>query len=127
MLRLPQAHSLAFGQLFRLFAPAAVVSAALLFISREAIVPVPTWLVVLAAALSIPTYPIGCAKLQYWYNVRKAARQGAMMPPRWDGKMIGNWDLLQLLDQAYLRGFLSKTQICRCDSEYSTLMHVSQL
>lgn len=106
MLRLPLAHSLVLGQLLRLLAPAVFTSLIVLLAPAHVQATVPTWLVVLAAALAIPTYHIGRSKLRTWHNMRKAARLGATMPVRWDGKMPGNVDLLQRVDKAYWNGYL---------------------
>jgi hypothetical protein len=65
---------------------------------------IPTCSIAVMAFLSAPAYQVGCAKLNYWLNERKAARLGAALSPRWDDKLIGNWDIMQLLDKAYFEG-----------------------
>ena len=109
MIRPSQAHSLVLGQVFRLFSPAVLVAAVLALASRRTSVVIPNWLGAIIVALTIPTYHIGHATLRYWRNARKAARLGAVLPPRWQGNLPGSYDLLQLVDQAYYRGFLSET------------------
>jgi hypothetical protein len=105
---LTQAHYLVFGQLCRLVAPAVAASALLLAIRHLQPIAAPAWIDALLALVAIPVYHVGRAYWQYWQNARKAARLGATLPPRWDGKLPGNWDVLQLVDQAYFKGYLSE-------------------
>lgn len=109
MIRLSQAHSLVLGQVFRLLVPAVITCAALVLTSRQTNASLSTWLITFLAIFAVPSYHIGYAKLRYWHNARKAARLGAVLPPRWQGNLPGSWDLMQLVDQAYYRGFLSKS------------------
>lgn len=107
MAHLPHALSLVIQQFSRLIYPALVLSGVLITFNKIAVNSVPTWAIAAAAITSIIPYHIGLAKLRYWQHTRKAARLGAILPPQWDGKAIGNRDLLALLDDAYFNGYLS--------------------
>lgn len=109
---LRRAHLLVLGQLCRLFAPAVASAGILLLVRKLGLCALPLWLISLAALVAIPVFHIGRAKLQYWQHARKAAQMGAAMPPKWEGKLIGSWDILQLLDDAYFNGYLSKHALC---------------
>lgn len=118
MLLIPLAHSLVLGQLFRLLTPIVLASAIVSLCSTYAKVTVPTWLVVLVAALAIPTYHIGRSELRSWRNIRKAARLGATMPVRWDGKMPGNLDHLHRINEEYWNGYLGEFSYRICTHRY---------
>ena len=111
---LTQAHYLVFGQLCRLVAPAVVASALLLAIRHLQPIAAPAWIDALLALVAIPVYHVGRAYWQNWQNACKAARLGATLLPRWDGKLPGNWDVLQLVDQAYFKGYLSECVAIDC-------------
>lgn len=115
---LPLAHSLVLGQLFRLLTPVVLASAIVSLSSTYTKVTVPTWLVVLVATLAIPTYHIGRSELRSWRNIRKAARLGATMPVRWDGKMPGNLNLLHRINEAYWNGYLGEFSYRICSHGY---------
>lgn len=65
----------------------------------------PTLLVALVAIASIPA--VYAARIAYmnWIVPRRAARMGAVLPPRWDGKSFGNRDILQHILDQYLKGY----------------------
>lgn len=105
---LPRAHSLALRQFAHFIFPAAVFVTCLLFINRHSARTIPKWAIALAATVSIPPYHILRAWFQYWRNASQAARFGAVLPPRWDGKLPGNWDLLMGLNNAVENGYLSE-------------------
>ncbi|KAH9927188.1 cytochrome P450 monooxygenase pc-2 [Epithele typhae] len=50
--------------------------------------------VVLLAVLSVPATFAARVQLNAWSVRRRARRAGAVLPPRWDGKRIGNFDIL---------------------------------
>ena len=104
---LSRAQSLALGQLARLLFPATLVLAGCLVADKTSVVKVPKWLMALAAVFSIPPYHVGGAWLRYWREGRKAARLGARLPPRWDGKLPGNGDVMMLVAESAATGFLS--------------------
>lgn len=99
---------LVFLQVCSIAAPAVLISVFLLLLRECTVVLISNWLTALVAFLAIPVYHIGRAKVQYWLNERKAAKLGAALPPRWDGKLIGNWDNLMSANKALVEGFLSK-------------------
>lgn len=107
----PQALSLASQQLAYLFYPSVLTSSILFVLRRHAsldlVSRLPTWAIVLSGLLSIPVFHIGKAKIDDIAVARKAARLGAKLPPRWNGKAVGNTDILALLTDAALNGFLS--------------------
>ena len=108
MVRVPFTLSLICGQLARLVFPALVLSVALSLLNEISVVFIPGWVIVIASLACIFPYHIVAAKFRYWKNCRKAAQLGAIMPPRWKGKAIGNRDVLQLLDDAFRNGYLSR-------------------
>lgn len=107
MARLTRAHFLVLSQLARLLLPASVVVASLLVVDRHATVTIPKWFIALAAVLSIPPYHICAAWVRYWQDSRRATALGAVLPPRWDGKLPGNWDVLTLVNRGASEGYLS--------------------
>ena len=108
MARLPLAHSLALAQLSRLIFPAVSLTGILLGLRRYASVPLPTKAVAVLAVACIVPYHIAKARFTLWRNERKAAKLGAVLPPRYPGKSIGNKDVLDLLNDAYFHGYLSE-------------------
>ena len=105
MARLTLAHKVAAAQLIRFVFPATLVVVGLLVTNRLS--SLPKWLITVTAVLSIPPYHICGAWIRYWRNARRAARMGAVLPPRWDGKLPGNWDVLDLVNRSVEEGFLS--------------------
>lgn len=109
---IPQALSLVTQQLAYLFYPSVLTSSILFALRRHASIDLasrlPTWAVVISSLLSIPVFHIGKAKINDFVVARKADRMGAQMVPRWDGKSVGNVDLLVKLTNAATTGFLSE-------------------
>ncbi|GJE84229.1 cytochrome P450 [Phanerochaete sordida] len=102
------AHTLAAGQFVRLIAPALAVWVFVAAARRsQHLGTAPVWVDALVALIAIPAFHVGRAHWQYAHRRRKAARLGATLPPRWDGKLPANFDVLQLVDKAYREGFLS--------------------
>ena len=99
---------LVFLQVCSFAGPAVLVSVSMFLLREHAGVHIANWLMAILAVLAIPIYHIGRGKSEYWLNERKAARLGASLPPRWDGKLIGNWDVLMHASKAYTQEFLSK-------------------
>ncbi|EKM59239.1 uncharacterized protein PHACADRAFT_249541 [Phanerochaete carnosa HHB-10118-sp] len=103
-MRLSQAHALVLGQLVRLVAPAAAVGALLLTLRRLELAAAPVWA---GALIAVPAFHVGRAWWLYRRHARTAARLGATLPPCWEGRLPGGVDILQLMDYAYRKGFLS--------------------
>ena len=104
----PQAHILVFQQLCALLSPAVFTGLLLTAVRRYAGVSVPIPAIVLAAVVSIPCFIVGSAKFWLWRVKRKAARLGAVLPPMWTDKSIGNLDTMKMLVKSWRTGFLSK-------------------
>ncbi|KAL7282251.1 hypothetical protein ACG7TL_003720 [Trametes sanguinea] len=65
-------------------------------------------LIIVAALLSVPA---GCAARIFfrdWSACRRAASLGAVLPPRWDGRSIGNFDLLTDFLERFHTGYLGE-------------------
>lgn len=113
------AQSLALVHLVHLFTPPLVAVVLLTALARFPSLAVPTWASILVPLVSIPTFFLGRARLRYWRNTRRAAQLGAQLPPRWEGKLPGNWDVVMLADDSYTKGFLSELSLrfrSRCNS-----------
>ncbi|PSR74971.1 hypothetical protein PHLCEN_2v9385 [Hermanssonia centrifuga] len=104
---LPQAYVLILRQLTPLIYPTILVIASFSFLRRLLNVVVPTWIVVIAVLISMPSFMITRAQIFHWLNARRAARLGAVLPPRWNGKRIGNLDVLEVLRKINVDGYLS--------------------
>ncbi len=109
---LPQAHVLILRQLTPLIYPTILVIASFSFLRRLLNVVVPTWIVVIAVLISMPSFTITRAQIVHWLNARRAARLGAVLPPRWNGKRIGNLDVLEVLRKINVDGYLSELGFC---------------
>ncbi|KAI0751542.1 cytochrome P450 monooxygenase pc-2 [Daedaleopsis nitida] len=62
------------------------------------------WLV-LVAVLSVPAAYATRIFYREWSVKRRAARMGAVLPPSWDGKGIGNMDILKMSIEMFYRGY----------------------
>ena len=60
----------------------------------------------LGDALSVPAALAVSVAYRGWTRRRGAARLGAVLPPRWDGKRIGNIDLLNYSIERFHNGYL---------------------
>ncbi len=69
---------------------------------------IPTALVVLAAFLSIPATFSFRIVLKNLRTRRAAKRMGAILPPRWDGRSFGNFDLLQHTVDRFQNGYIGQ-------------------
>ncbi|KAI9066435.1 cytochrome P450 monooxygenase pc-2 [Trametes sanguinea] len=67
----------------------------------------PTVAIIVIAGLSIPTLYILRIALHEWHVRRAAARIGAVLPPRWEGRSIGNLDILNHVMERFYNGYLS--------------------
>ncbi|OSC98991.1 cytochrome P450 monooxygenase pc-2 [Trametes coccinea BRFM310] len=107
--RMPPGFSFLLGQLVTYFAPAMV----LVLISQsllDALLGAEAWSpsIIVAALLSVPA---GCAARIFfrdWSARRRAASLGAVLPPRWDGRLIGNFDLLTDFLERFHTGYLGE-------------------
>lgn len=88
--------------------PSVITAAALILLRRLTRFWIPTWAVVCLAVLSLPAVH----SLDIWRRdrqiARKAARMGAVLPPREQGRWPGGIDLLMVLTRAFETGFLSE-------------------
>ena len=107
---LRQAVRLALQRLALFLYPSLLTASLLVLLRRNAplLARMPTWAVVLSGFISIPTFHIGRAKLEELIIARKAARLGAQLPPRWEGKSIGDVDVLTYMMNEFNNGFLSQ-------------------
>ncbi|KAI0779781.1 cytochrome P450 monooxygenase pc-2 [Fomes fomentarius] len=67
-----------------------------------------TFWIALAAVLSIPAVYVGRILYRDWSVEQRAARVGAVLPPRWDGKSFGNVDILKYSLEMFRRGYLGE-------------------
>ncbi|GBE84577.1 cytochrome P450 monooxygenase pc-3 [Sparassis latifolia] len=105
MIRLPPGVSFLVRGAVLIAAPPAFVIYLNNFLSRHFQHTLPTWIAVLAAVLSTPIIIVLNNWLRSWRIRRAAVRLGAVLPPRWDGKWIGNIDLLRKSMDAFLNGY----------------------
>lgn len=87
------------------FAPVCVVIVAN-FIWRHTDVALPTWPVTLLTVASTPLTILVRVWYRQWKYQRAAARLGAIMPPRWVGKKLGNLDILKEMLQTMQSGYI---------------------
>lgn len=68
-------------------------------------VDIPILFVMLVAIASIPA--AYAARIAYvnWSIPRRAAKMGAVLPPRWDGKSFGNVDILKHSMERFFKGY----------------------
>ena len=104
---LPQAHALVISQLTVLLYPAAITSGLIHVGQKYGGVRVSVWVTAVAMVVSVPAFHITRARLLLWWNKRKAARLGAVLPPMWNGKKMGNVDILGKLKESWSKGYLS--------------------
>ncbi|KAI0637982.1 cytochrome P450 monooxygenase pc-2 [Trametes polyzona] len=78
------------------------------FLQWYAGVRIPGLLVVVGALLSIPgAYALRIVARDI--RIRRAARRtGTILPPRWDGRLIGNFDLLQHTIKGFQSGYVGE-------------------
>ncbi|OCH92181.1 cytochrome P450 monooxygenase pc-2 [Obba rivulosa] len=89
----------------------ACFSVAVIYVSnsfeRSLKIIIPTWVRVLAAILIIPACCALAIVAEQRRVTRAATRLGATLPPAWDGRRIGNVDVLQSVMQAFAHGYPS--------------------
>lgn len=110
MVVFPQALALVVQQLIFLLYPAVLTLALCSILDSLFNADVPTWAYALIAIASTPVSLAGRIWFHDWLVAHKAARVGAILAPRWDGKAIGNTDLLKLLMGAFETGYISKVK-----------------
>ncbi|THG93091.1 hypothetical protein EW026_g8045 [Hermanssonia centrifuga] len=107
MVVFPQALTLVVQQLIFLLYPAVLTLALCSILDSLFNADVPTWAYAPIAIASTPVSLAGRIWFHDWLVAHKAARVGAILAPRWDGKAIGNTDLLKLLMGAFETGYIS--------------------
>ena len=90
----------------RIVAPIATVVALSRVLRATGAAALPGVLVAALAALSVPAALAVSAAYRGWTRRRGAARLSAVLPPRWDGKRIGNIDLLNYSIERFHNGYL---------------------
>lgn len=104
-----QAVSLVVLQLIRFLFPLVVTSAGLVLLGRLTDLELPTWAIATLACASIPAYTTAHVLMSAWRIERKAARLGAVVPPRLKGKKFGHIDLLFKLSKGFESDYLSES------------------
>ncbi|EKM59241.1 uncharacterized protein PHACADRAFT_249548 [Phanerochaete carnosa HHB-10118-sp] len=90
-----------------IFKPSAATAAALILLRRYADLWIPTWAIFWLSVLSLPIAHGLSVWHSNWRAARKAARMGAVLPPRVQGRWPGSVDLLVKLTDSFENGFLS--------------------
>jgi hypothetical protein len=67
---------------------------------------IPTWVLISASLLSMPLIPITGIVGTRWYNRYHAWKLGARVAPEVRGKRIGNFDVLQMLEDSIQNDYL---------------------
>ena len=96
------------SQLARLARPSVLTTAFLLLLRRYTTVHPPTWSIPVLAIGVLPVYYAARIRLATWRIERKAARLGAVLPPRLEGSKIGNLDVLKVLSESFETDYLSE-------------------
>ncbi|GJE84276.1 cytochrome P450 pc-3 [Phanerochaete sordida] len=94
-------------ELYYILTPVLPAALALVLLQRWTDVALPTWAVAALALLSLPVAHAITIYRNQWVMARKAARMGAVLPPRLAGKWLGGIDLLVQLTDSFENGFLS--------------------
>ncbi|KAI0934647.1 hypothetical protein AcV5_006422 [Taiwanofungus camphoratus] len=102
----PGVPFLARGLLALSFYPLLIVASARLF-HRFAGLAIPVWLLPLLALASVAASTAATIALRERRVRRAAARLGAVLPPRWDGRAIGHVDLLRSMVHEYKNGYIA--------------------
>lgn len=108
MRNLTQAPALVVQQLILLLYPAALLIGFTYIVGNSVRYHVPTWITVIAAIISVPLVLASRIAFRRWSTKRRAARLGAVMPPSWNGKKIGNIDIGARLRRSWKNGYLSE-------------------
>ncbi|PCH37762.1 cytochrome P450 monooxygenase pc-3 [Wolfiporia cocos MD-104 SS10] len=74
-------------------------------VDRFSGIAIPTWLVCLVSAVIIPIIAIVRVYIRRWRINRAAARLGAILPPTWRGKRIGNVDTVAEMLESRKSGY----------------------
>ncbi|KAJ3013411.1 hypothetical protein NUW54_g1605 [Trametes sanguinea] len=107
--RMPPGLSFLLGRLAIYFAPAmavAVIIKALIDVLLD--VEVSNTLIIVATLLSVPAEYASRILFHSWSVRRRAASLGAILPPRWDGRSVGNFDLLTDFLDRFHSGYLGE-------------------
>jgi hypothetical protein len=67
--------------------------------------PIPTWIVVSASIFSVPLFSAIKIFWKSFGDRRAAASLGARLPPVWEGKWIGNVDIMTFLLERFDIGY----------------------
>ncbi|KAI0353450.1 cytochrome P450 monooxygenase pc-3 [Trametes cingulata] len=71
-------------------------------------VQLPAIIVAIGTVLTVPSVYALRIVFHRLRTRQKARRLGAVLPPRWDGNALGNWDLLQHALQGFANGYLGE-------------------
>ncbi|KAI0082443.1 cytochrome P450 monooxygenase pc-2 [Panus rudis PR-1116 ss-1] len=74
---------------------------------------IPFWVAVCIQALSTPIFFTIGIWYRLWSINRRAKQAGAILPPRWKGKWIGDYDLLVKFQELYRHGYIGGAFIKR--------------
>lgn len=88
--------------------PPLFIYASAQLLQQFAEISLPTWAIIIAAVCSVPLSSAFRIWSRYWRVSRDARRMGATLPPSWEGKSIGNFDLLQALMQDFKSGYVGE-------------------
>nr|BAL05110.1 cytochrome P450 [Phanerodontia chrysosporium] len=94
-------------ELVFLFYPTVPAAAGLVLLRRLTDIWLPTWAIVLLSVCSLPVVHGLSIWRNNWRAARKAARMGAVLPPRLKGRWPSSIDLLMRLTDAFETGFMS--------------------
>ena len=103
-----QALLLVVSQLARLVRPSVLTTAFLLLLRGYTTVHPPTWSIAVLAIGVLPFYYAARTRLATWHIERRAARLGAVLPPRLEGSKFGNLDILKVLSESFETDYLSE-------------------
>ncbi|OSC98998.1 cytochrome P450 monooxygenase pc-3 [Trametes coccinea BRFM310] len=105
--KLPPGVPFLIRRLFFNLAPATAILAASRLLEVVFQLRPPTVAIIVIALLSIPALYILRIVLHEWHVRRAAARIGAVLPPRWEGRSIGNMDILDHVMERFYKGYIT--------------------
>ncbi len=85
--------------------PAATVVVAARVLHSHNVLHIPAILVGLTSIMSIPLWYAVRIVYRKWSIKRRAARMGAVLPPRWEGESFGNMDIFKECLERWTKGY----------------------
>ena len=66
---------------------------------------IPAWTVCFGALGIVPLVVFAAVRIKYWQIFSAAARRDAIIAPKWEGKWLGNLDVLYSVLESFRHGY----------------------